>query len=141
MRIGIIQVTGNKDICDIVEKEFEKEVSTLEIKRVRIPGISSAPLGARILLEDSGCDFAVLPYQLGEDEKLGIDFNLGISLAEFWLKKHIFRILVYPDEEPEGIIKKAVEEIIMYHFKPASLEGKTSEEEKNEGSPFGLFQF
>ncbi len=140
MRVGIIQVVGQEDICDLVEKEFEKEISTLEIKRVRIPTIDSAPMAARILLEDKNCDFAVIPYQLGDDEKLGLDFNLGISLAEFWLKKHVFKVLIYPDEEPEDIVKKAVNEIVLYHFKPGELEREREEEKKEEDvQPFGIF--
>lgn len=143
MRIGIIQVVGNEDVCDLVEKEFDKEISTLEIKRMRIPIIDSAPMAARVLLEDGNCDFAVLPYKLGDDEKLGLDFSLGISLAEFWLKKHIFKILVYPDEEPEQIVKDAVNEIVMYNFNPKKLEEKKESEERSEENttPFGMLGF
>ncbi len=143
MRIGIIQVVGHEDVCDLVEKEFDKEISTLEIKCMRIPSIDSAPMAARVLLEDGNCDFAVLPYKLGDDEKLGIDFSLGLSLAEFWLKKHIFKILIYPDENPEQIVRDAVNEIVMYNFNPGELEEKKESEEKREEdvTPFGLMGF
>ncbi len=144
MRVGIIQVVGQNKVCELVEKEFEKEISTLEIKRARIPSLDSAPMAARILVEDNKCDFAVLPYVLGDDEKLGLDFSLGISLAEFWLKRPIFKILVYPDEDPEQIVKDAVNEIVMYHFKPGQLEEKKEEEEEKREepvSPFGILNF
>ncbi|GEM_PF-4427796 len=135
MRIGIVQVAGNEDVCNLLEKEFEKEISTLEVRRARIPTIDSAPLASRLLLEDNNCDIAVIPYKLGDDEKLGLEFNLGISLAEFWVKKQIFKVIIYPDENPEDIIKDAVNEIIQYYFR---TEPKPKEESGGNANPFGF---
>ncbi len=134
MRIGLVQIAGNEDVCDLLEKEFEKEISTLEVKRARIPTIDSSPLATRLLLEDGNCDIAVIPYRLKEDEKLGMDFNLAISFAEFWLKKQIFKVIIYPDEEVADIVKDAVNEIIQYYFRTE----KPKEESGGTPSPFGF---
>ena len=141
MRVGIVQVVGNEKLCDIVEEEFNKEISTLEIKRVRIPTIDSTPLGIRLLLEDANCDIAVVPYHLSDNEKLGIDFNLGVSLAEFWLKKHVFKIIVYPDEDAESVVRNATKEIITYKYNLPKTDSpsESKEQEGSSGSPFGMF--
>jgi riboflavin synthase len=139
MRVGIVQVAGNEKLSDIVEEEFNKEISTLEVKRVRIPSIDSAPLGTRLLLEDGKCDIAIIPYQLKDDEKLGIDFNLGVSLSEFWLKKPIFKIIVYPNEDAESVVRGATREIINYKYNIPPAETKESQESSGGGSPFGMF--
>ena len=64
MRVGIVEVLGAEEVNNVLEVEFEKEVSTLEIKRQIVPTIDDAAFGAKKLIEDAACDFVVIGYQV-----------------------------------------------------------------------------
>jgi riboflavin synthase len=144
MRIGIVEVLGADKVNGILEKEFEKEVSTIEIKRYLVPTIDDAALGARILLEDQECDFAVVGYYLEEDERLSEACQTSIIFVQSWLKKHIFRVIVPADREIEDYAKAAAKEVIRYFYKPSELGEEKSEmgagAGEEEETPAGVFE-
>ena len=144
MRVGIVEVLGAGEVNDILEAEFEKEVSTLEIKRQMVPTIDDASLGAKRLVEDSACDFVVVGYALEDKEKLSQAFQETILRAQFELKKNIFRVIVPHDKEIEGYAKDAAKEIIRYFYKPDELQHERStmasgQEQESSFNPFAMF--
>jgi len=151
MRIGLVEVLGAEDVNNILEEEFEKEVSTLEIKRVLVPTIDDAALGAKMLSEDHGCDTIVIGYKLEDKEKIAISTQQSILHAQFVLKKHIFRVFVPSDSDEKEYSRDAAKEIIRYFYKPTELQHErstmkhTPEEDQEHGSassafnPFALF--
>ena len=146
MRVGIVEVLGAGEVNDILESEFEKEVSTLEIKRQMVPTIDDSTLGAKRLVEDAACDFVVIGYALEENEKLSQAFQASILQAQFALKKNIFRVIVPHDKEIKDYAKDAAKEIIRYFYKPDELQHERSamtpdQEQQQESSfnPFAMF--
>jgi riboflavin synthase len=145
MRVGIVEVLGAEEVNDVLEKEFEKEVQGLEIKRKLVPTIDDAGLGAKMLVEDMGCDAVVVGYALEEGEKLSQAFQITILQAQYGLKAHIFRVIVPSDQDIEPYAQAAAKEIVRYFYKPTELQHERSvmksEERKEESSfnPFALF--
>ena len=146
MRVGIVEVLGAEEVNDILEGEFEKEVSTLEIKRQMVPTIDDAAFGAKKLTEDALCDFVVIGYALEDGEKLSQAFQSSVLYAQFTLKKNIFRVMVPHDKKVEEYAKEAAKEIVRYFYKPDELQHERSsmtpeQEEQNESSfnPFAMF--
>ena len=123
MKVGIIEVLGAEEVNNILEDEFEKEISTVEIKRYLVPTIDDAVLGARKLFDD-GCDFAVIGYALEADEKLSVAFQTSVLLAQAYLGKHIFRVIVPAEEDLKEYSKAAAMEIIRYFYKPSELKSE-----------------
>lgn len=145
MRVGIVEVLGAEEVNNVLEEEFEKEVSTIEIKRQVVPTIDDTALGARILFEDFGCDVVVVGYALEEGEKLSRAFQDSVLYAQYDMKKHIFRVIVPSDKDVKEYAKAAAKEIIRYFYKPHELQSERSsmaEPEKEETSfnPFALFE-
>jgi len=144
MRVGIVEVLGAEEVNNVLEDEFEKEVSTLEIKRQLVPTIDDSALGAKRLAEESACDFIVIGYALEENEKLSQAFQASILNAQFALKKNIFRVIVPADKEIEGYAREAAKEIVRYFYKPGELQRERSSmtpEQQPESSfnPFAMF--
>ena len=144
MRAGIVEVLGAEEVNNILESEFEKEVSTLEIKRELVATIDDAALGAKRLVEDASCDFVVVGYALEDGEKLSVAFQASILHAQFVLKKNIFRVIVPADKKIEDYAKEAAKEIIRYFYKPHELQHERSsmtEDQETDSSfnPFAMF--
>ncbi|MCD6414437.1 MAG: hypothetical protein J7L23_02300 [Candidatus Diapherotrites archaeon] len=144
MRVGIVEVLGAEEVNNILESEFEKEVSTIEIKRQVVPTIDDTALGARILFEDSDCDIVVVGYALEGDEKLSRAFQESVLYAQYEMKKHIFRVIVPYDRDVGEYTKAAAKEIIRYFYKPHELQSERSsmsepEKEGTSFNPFALF--
>ena len=144
MRIGIIEVLGAEEVNDVLEKEFEKEVSTVEIKRLLVPTIDDAALGAKKLFEDANCDFVVIGYALEEGEKLSQAFQYSVLKAQYDFKKHVFREIVPHDQDIEPYAKAAAMEIIRYFYKPSELQREKSTLAENQQTtetfnPFAMF--
>ena len=146
MRVGIVEVLGAEEVNNVLEAEFEKEVSTLEIKRQIVPTIDDAALGAKRLIEDSACDFVVIGYALEETEKLSQSFQNSVLHAQFTLKKNLFRVIVPTHKDIAPYAKDAAKEIIRYFYKPDELQHERSamtHEQDAQGdssfNPFAMF--
>ncbi|MCK4327489.1 MAG: hypothetical protein KAW41_03360 [Candidatus Diapherotrites archaeon] len=144
MRAGIVEVLSAEEVNNFLESEFEKEVSTLEIKRELVPTIDDAALGAKRLIEDTACDFVVIGYALEEGEKLSQAFENSILHAQFTLKKNIFRVIVPHDKKTEDYAREAAKEIIRYFYKPHELQHERStmaegQETDSSFNPFAMF--
>lgn len=143
MRVGIVEVLGAEEVNNVLETEFAKEVSTLEIKRELVPTIDDAALGARRLVEDHMCDFIVVGYDLEDMEKLSQAFQLSILNAQYDLKKNIFRVIVPHDKKTEEYCRDAAKEIVRYFYKPEELQHEkstmTTEQEETAFNPFAMF--
>jgi riboflavin synthase len=142
MRVGIVEVLGAEEVNNVLEEEFEKEVSTLEIKRVVVPTIDDAALGAKMLVEDSGCEFVCIGYALEDKEKLAVATQMTILRAQYELKKHIFRVIVPHDADIKEYAKAAAKEIVRYFYKPEELQHERSSmkpEAESSFNPFALF--
>jgi riboflavin synthase len=144
MRIGIVEVLGAQEVNNVLEQEFEKEVSTVEIRRQVVPTIDDTALGAKKLFEDFGCDIVVVGYALEGKERLSRAFQQTVLQAQYEMKKHVFRVVVPADEDINVYASAAAKEIIRYFYKPDELQAERSsmhEPEKKETSfnPFALF--
>ncbi|MBN3037575.1 MAG: hypothetical protein JW834_03960 [Candidatus Diapherotrites archaeon] len=143
MRVGIVEVLGAEEVNDVLEKEFEKEVTALEIKRQLVPTIDDAALGARKLIEDAQCDAVVIGYALEDGEKLSQAFQFTVLNAQYDLKRNIFRVIVPADQDVGGYASAAAKEIIRYFYKPEELQHERSamhEPQKDSSfNPFAMF--
>jgi len=145
VRIGIVEVLGAEEVNNVLEKEFEKELSTVEIRRQVVPTIDDTALGAKKLFEDFQCDIVVVGYALEGNERLSQAFQQTVLRAQYEIKKHIFRVIVPADQDIKVYASAAAKEIIRYFYKPEELQHERSsmhEPEKKETSfnPFALFE-
>lgn len=144
MRIGMVEILGAEEVNNTLEKELEKEVSTLEIKRFLVPTLDDAAFGSRKLVEDMQCDAVVIGYPLEENEKPSHAFQNSILYAQYQLKKNIFRVIIPHGEDFEHYAQEAAKEIIRYFYKPSELQHEKSamhDGDKNEKpfNPFAMF--
>lgn len=143
MRIGLVEVLGAGEVNDVLEDEFEKELSNVEIKRHLVPTIDDTALGARVLLEDMECELVVVGYPLEDGEKMSQAFQQSVLNAQYEMKKHIFRVFIPADKEIKDYARAAAKEIVRYFYQPEALseERSTMHEPEKESSfsPFAMF--
>ena len=101
-RIGVVDTTfARVNMGGFAVDELKNTGTGFKVERRTVPGVKDLPVGAKKLIEESGCDIVIalgMPGKEEIDKVCAHEASTGLIQVQLMTNKHIIEVFVHEDE-------------------------------------------